>query len=309
VDLELDDTQKALVELSDDVLRRYAGAERAREILTGPGYDATLHSTLETAGLLDLAADPDAGPLAAVLVQERVAAQLGTVSIGPRSLIGPALGLELDGPVALASRLSGERVRFGGQATTALVLTDESAFVAGVDAATAELRTFGFPVASVELSVKDELPPGSRETLARWWRISLAVDIAGTAAAAFELTKSHLMERFQFGRSLASLQAVQHRLATLYVRVQATTWLTRYAAFLGTDDEAAAAAASSAVTLAHDAIWELHQLTGATGFTVEYDLQLMTMRMHALRLELDGAAGGHARALADLRWSGSAGRP
>jgi hypothetical protein len=54
---------------------------------------------------------------------------------------------------------------------------------------------------------------------------------------------------------------------------------------------------------AHNAIWELHQLTGAIGFTLEYDLQLLMMRMHVLRLELDGASGAHARDVTSLRWS------
>jgi alkylation response protein AidB-like acyl-CoA dehydrogenase len=218
------------------------------------------------------------------------------------------LGLDLEGPIALASQWSGQRVRFAAQAQSALVLTDASAFVATVDEVSDETRAFGYPVATVALSKKDDLGPEAAAELTRWWRISLAVDIAGAARSALWLTKTHLTDRIQFGKPIASKQAVQHRLATIYVRVEAATWLARYAASLADPAEgreAAAAAATTAVGLAHDAIWELHQLTGATGFTVEYDLQLLTMRMHALRLELGGVSGGHARDLAQLRWFGA----
>jgi len=305
MDFELNDVEKALVSSVDDMLHKHAGADRLRTVMNGSGYDDDLDKRLDEAGMYSLATDADAGPVATVLVQERVAAGLGAVSFGPRALIAPMLGLDLAGPIALASQLSGQRVRFAAQAQSALVLADSSAFVATIDKVSEESRAFGYPVATVELSKKDDLGPDAAADLLRWWRISLAADIAGAARTALLLTRNHLTDRIQFGKPIATKQAVQHRLATIYVRVEAATWLARYAASL-TDPvearEAAASAATTAVGLAHDAIWELHQLTGATGFTVEYDLQLMTMRMHALRLELGGVSGSHARDLANMRW-------
>ena len=47
---------------------------------------------------------------------------------------------------------------------------------------------------------------------------------------------------------------------------------------------------------------ETHQLTGAIGFTREHDLHVFSMRLQALRLELEGVTG-HRRALARARWS------
>jgi hypothetical protein len=46
---------------------------------------------------------------------------------------------------------------------------------------------------------------------------------------------------------------------------------------------------------------DLHQLSGAIGFTEEYDLHLWTMRAQALRTEL-GGIGAHARAVTAGRW-------
>ena len=42
-------------------------------------------------------------------------------------------------------------------------------------------------------------------------------------------------------------------------------------------------------------------MSGAMGFTREHDLHVWSMRLQALRLELDGASG-HKRAAARARW-------
>lgn len=45
----------------------------------------------------------------------------------------------------------------------------------------------------------------------------------------------------------------------------------------------------------------MHQLTGAIGFTDEFDLQLWTTRLHALRVELGGATD-HQLAVTAAQW-------
>jgi len=304
MDLELDETQASLVALAQDVLSREAGAGRAREVLAGPGYDERLAATLAKTDLVDLASDPDAGPLAAALVVEQVAGHLGTLDIGAQALVLPALGVNIAGPVALATTTEG-RLRFGGQARIALLVEGDEAHLADVVTVKEDLRNFGYPVAQVVLEKREELPAGAGDTAIRWWRVALATEIAGLAEAALKLTRNHLVDRDAFGRPIGSFQAVQHRLATVYFGIESVRWLARIAAYDDAEPRAAATAATMAATVARDAIWELHQLTGALGFTIEYDLQLLTMRMHILRLELDGAAGGHARALADMLWFGA----
>jgi hypothetical protein len=142
---------------------------------------------------------------------------------GARALIGPALRLDLSGPIALATKLDGERVRFGAQAETALLLGEDSAYVASVDSVTEDSRDFGYPIATVRLAVQRELPTEARRTLLRWWRISNAVEIGSLASAALALTRDYLLNRQQFGRPIASLQSVQHRLANLHVQAAGTT--------------------------------------------------------------------------------------
>ena len=69
----------------------------------------------------------------------------------------------------------------------------------------------------------------------------------------------------------------------------------------GARPEAAAVAAAHATAAAGRVFRETHQLSGAIGYTREHDLHVWSMRLQALRLELDGAAA-QQRAVADARW-------
>lgn len=302
MNFEFDETQAALVSLASSVLTRKAGAERARAVMAGSGYDTELEAELTELGLLDLARDSDAGPLEAALVTDRVAYHQGQFAVGVRALVLPMLGLEIDGPVGLATDRSSQPLRFGDHLRHVVVLGDSSVSLAQVSSTTEAGFMTDYSVRRVAYDIVEELDPDLHGALARWWRIATSAEIAGSASAALDLTVGYVSERFQFGRALGSFQAIQHRLAEVYVAIEGTRWMARYAAFLETDDEAAALAAASAVEAARLAIWELHQLTGAIGFTKEYDLHLLSMRLHTLRVELDGASGGHERSAADLRW-------
>lgn len=77
--------------------------------------------------------------------------------------------------------------------------------------------------------------------------------------------------------------------------VEGTRWAARSAAWHG-DDESAATAATYATMAARAIAVDMHQLSGAIGFTEEYDPRLWTMRAQALRTEL-GGIGDHARAV------------
>ncbi len=302
MNFEYDETQAELVELADSVLGAEAGAERARTVLGEGGYDHDLEAKLADLGLLDLAVDEDAGPLEATLVVERAAYHQAVLAIGTRALVVPMLGLDLDGPVGLASSTGGQPIRFGAQVGSVLVLADDTVELARVTETGDSGFMTDYAISDIRLERVRDLGPELREPLSRWWRISLSAEIVGLASAALDLTRTYVTERHQFGKPLGALQAIQHRLAEVYVAIEGARWQTRYAAFGETDNEAAASAAVSAVEAARLTIWELHQLTGAIGFTKEYDLHLLTMRLHALRVELDGVSGGHAQAVADLRW-------
>jgi alkylation response protein AidB-like acyl-CoA dehydrogenase len=119
--------------------------------------------------------------------------------------------------------------------------------------------------------------------------------------AALDYTVEYLKQRRQFGRAIGSFQAVQHRLAECAILVEGSRWLALEAAWLGAPAETAATAAAYATSAAKQVFGEMHQLSGAIGFTHEHDLHVWSVRLQALKLELDGVAG-HRRAIAHARW-------
>ena len=117
--------------------------------------------------------------------------------------------------------------------------------------------------------------------------MALIAEISGNADTAIRRTADHLTSRVQFGRPLASFQALRHRLADSAVSAEATRWLGREAAYQD-DARSVARAAWYASDTAATLVPELLQMCGARGFTHEFGLHLFIMRLNCLRLELGG---------------------
>ncbi|MFB7914015.1 acyl-CoA dehydrogenase family protein [Streptomyces sp. NPDC056061] len=107
----------------------------------------------------------------------------------------------------------------------------------------------------------------------------LAAEAVGAAASALERTVRHVGTREQFGRAIGSFQAVKHRLADLYVRVQAARSAAYYAAW----DPAAAGgiALAQALEALRITAAEAVQLHGGIGFTWEHEAHLYFKRAAA----------------------------
>ncbi|RPK60735.1 Acyl-CoA dehydrogenase [Streptomyces sp. ADI96-02] len=103
----------------------------------------------------------------------------------------------------------------------------------------------------------------------------LAAEAVGTAAGALERTVAYVKQREQFGRAIGSFQAVKHRLADLYVRVEAARSAAYYAAW---DPSAGPLALAQALEAARIATGEAVQLHGGTGFTWEHEAHLYFKR-------------------------------
>lgn len=294
MDFELTETQREIREASAAILRRRAGADRARSLGPGATYDHELEAALLDGGYLALAAEDEAGPLDAAFLVEQVAAALGTIAIGAKALVLPALDVEAPaGPVAIASGFGGEPARFAGAGTTTAVIAEGGdAWLCEVSAEPVESR-WGYPLGRLRVTQRDSLGPGSEATLVRWWQVAIAAELVGTMAAALDLVVQYVKDRVQFDRPLGSLQAIQHRLAHAHVRVEGSRWLTYHAAWSGAPDDAAALAATHAATSGRGLVRELHQLCGAIGLTEEFDLQLWTMRIRALYLEAGACRPTH----------------
>lgn len=307
MDFDLDETQEAVLAAVDALLGQHAGPARAIELQAKSAYDGELDSALADAGFAQAARDPELGPLVAALVVEAVARQAGTCAIGAAALVAPALAQEaLTGPIALAHATAPGPVRYAAQARTLLILDGGAARRLDLTAGDCPEvpSNFGYPMGRVsadQLQAGSALSAQGADALARWWRLALAVECVGTMDAALAQTVRYLKERRQFGRTIASFQAVQHRLAECAIQLEASRWLVREAADRGAPGEAVATAAAYALDAAGHLFAETHQLSGAIGFTREHDLHVFSMRLQALRLEL-GGPGAHRRAVVQARW-------
>jgi alkylation response protein AidB-like acyl-CoA dehydrogenase len=105
-------------------------------------------------------------------------------------------------------------------------------------------------------------------------RIGIAALAVGLAQGAFEASRRYAIERRQFGRPIASFQAIQWKLADMATRIEAARLLTYQAAYLKsggsrTTRESAMAklyASEIAVRTAEDAV----QIHGGYGFVKDY---------------------------------------
>jgi alkylation response protein AidB-like acyl-CoA dehydrogenase len=308
VDLAWNDDQRAILEAVDALCERYAGPARAIALDAKAEWDADLDAALTEAGFAEIAlGGDDTGSLEAAMVVECVARSAGTLPIGAQLLVAPRLtGRVLPGPVALVSLAHPGPVRFGDCARTALVdAGDEARLVPLAPGSASPVRSnFMLPVGRIALDDRsgESLGPGSGEVLRRWWRVALAAEFVGTMQAALDVTVAYAKNRRQFGRAIGSFQALQHRLAMSVVRIEGARFLALEAAAREAPEEAAATAAAHAADAANHVFREMHQMTGAMGFTREHDLHVYSMRLQAMRLELGGTSA-HLRAIAARRWN------
>ncbi|MER7761825.1 acyl-CoA dehydrogenase family protein [Streptomyces sp. NPDC097619] len=106
----------------------------------------------------------------------------------------------------------------------------------------------------------------------------LAAEAAGAAGRALARTVEYVCGREQFGRPIGSFQAVKHRLADLYVQVQAARSAAYYAA---RDREQGALALAQGLEALRLAASEAVQLHGGIGFTWEHEAHLYFKRAAA----------------------------
>ena len=107
----------------------------------------------------------------------------------------------------------------------------------------------------------------------------LAAEAVGAADRALERTVQHVKQREQFGRAIGSFQAVKHRLADVYVQVQAAKSAAYYAAWATGDGERVGGLAlAQALEALRTAASEGIQLHGGIGFTWEHDAHLYFKR-------------------------------
>lgn len=290
-------------------------AEVAREVLAAPSLDPWAPlvegewigvavdpadggqgGTLEEAAALAEAAGATAAAspvLEAVLAAIVAAGTLAGRELLPRLAAGEERAL-LVPEVATGGRLPRVRVPWGRDAGVALVVVrdgtrlrlalvprDELVVEAGATAAgdPADLLT---PAEGARLAGDGEL---DRDALLAATGVLTAARLTGAADAVHAMTVDYARERRQFGKPIASFQAIGHALARQAGAAELARAALRSALPAAVAGEPALPVAARIV--AADAAREVaaiaHQLHGAIGVTAEHDLHRFTLRMRAWR--------------------------
>jgi alkylation response protein AidB-like acyl-CoA dehydrogenase len=132
-------------------------------------------------------------------------------------------------------------------------------------------------LARVEATATAEIgaDPGIADVAA----ILLAVEQIGAASRCLDLTVAYTKERVQFGRPIGSFQALKHRMADLYVKVQSARAVVNDA--VAAPSPTSAALARVCATEAFNAVaGEAIQMHGGIAITWEHDIQLYFKRAH-----------------------------
>ena len=135
------------------------------------------------------------------------------------------------------------------------------------------------------------------EAVLDYSRIALGAEQVGCAQASLDQSVAYVSELVQFGRTIASYQAIKHKAADMMLKVESARSLLYYAACVGDEaltdaassedlQEAAAMLASSAGDAAFFCAGTGIQLHGGVGITEEYDIQLYFKRARSMEAYL-----------------------
>jgi hypothetical protein len=257
-----------------------------------------LEQRLAEGEFFDVATTPGLGPVGAALAVERLARLPYAAEVALSMLVRPnVLGGDLPRPIALVE--NGRPGRFVASAKSLLIADGEtlSVALARADAVEPIESLYAYPMARLTREIATKaLSPKEAADVRTWLRVALAAEAAGLMQAAVDATVAHLGIRRQFGRPLGTFQALRHRMAECAVLTGGVKWLALKAAFTA-DARDAALAAFHAQDSATRIVYDVHQMLGAMGMTLEHPLHLWTYRLKALLSEL-GGAGAQAHAVA-----------
>ncbi len=295
MDFTLSEDQSAIQGALDKLAEEFAlvPAEFHKFALFGD----KLEKELEEGQYFDIAAIPELGALSAALAVERLARLPYTVETALSMIVRPLLDMELPRPFSVVE--NGRPGRYLPTAKTVIVIDGDSLDGQGVgiahpaegDVEALPESLYAYPMG--RFIKQPAVKPLSAEDGAKvktWLRVALAAEMTGLLQGAIDATVEHISVRKQFGRPLGTFQALRHRMAECAVLTGGVRLLARKAAWSG-DAGDAAVAALYAQDSATRVIYDVHQMMGAMGMTLEMSLHLWTYRMKALLSELGGRAG------------------
>jgi hypothetical protein len=219
-----------------------------------------------------------------------LAAALGVPDLGAAAIVLPPLRT-----FSAPGHAGGSRVAVSGLGAAAVARADAAVVVAAtggahetlvVETGALQLRpvhgldpALGLVEVSgdVEVSATRAAGPAHWDAAMARGQLALGHELVGAARTMLELARQHALERIQFGRPVASFQAVRHRLAEALVACEAAAALLTAAWDEPTPAAAALAkglAGRSARTVARHA----QQVLAGIGFTAEHRLHRYVRR-------------------------------
>lgn len=241
---------------------------------------------------------------------------VGVIALAKGGLPGPVLEASL--AVAAGSAKAEELVRAGkfvssvppGAASTVIAGWGEVAELI-VDQGTGAELGGAVPVATAlpMQHARVQRPEGTSDPLAaRRWMLASALEV-GLGLGMVDLATKYVQQRIQFGRPLASFQAVQFRLVEAVTKLNAAELMVHDAARRADagDPLAEVTAALAWVylsTVSEFVEKQAHQVFGAMGFTTEMGLVRFAYQSSWLRTSVDRRAA--VRLVLDSRSTASA---
>ncbi|MCV7229673.1 acyl-CoA dehydrogenase IpdE2 [Mycolicibacterium komossense] len=279
-----------------DLVAKHAGPEAVRAAMdSARGYDEALWTMLcEQVGVAALVVPEEHGGAGGELADAAaVMAELGR-NLVPTPLLGTTLAelalLASEDPDADALEQLAAGAVIGavvfdpdyvlnGDTAEIVVAANDGELQRWTSFDTDALSTMDPTRRLAKVQATDTVALGTDPGLADIALLLLAAEQIGAATRALELTVEYTKERVQFGRPIGSFQALKHRMADLYVKVQTAGAVV---------DEAIADPSATSAALAHvmateafrDVVGEAIQLHGGIAITAEHDIQLYFKRAH-----------------------------
>jgi alkylation response protein AidB-like acyl-CoA dehydrogenase len=177
----------------------------------------------------------------------------------------------------------------------------------------AHLSFDGLAVSSAHILAQGEAARSLKDRLEFILKAGIAAELLGLANTALDIALDYIRTRIQFGRPIASFQALQHRAVNDSAQVEAASHLLYEVARATDEDFANLPAQGSAVKAKADAVAlavlnSAIQMHGAIGFSGEYKLSPLMRRVVVLR-SIVGPPGRHAMDYFDRQERSGVGLP
>ncbi|MGK2866813.1 MAG: acyl-CoA dehydrogenase IpdE2 [Mycobacterium sp.] len=292
---------------------KHANPEAVRRAMESErGYDESLWKLLcEQVGAAALVVPEDLGGAGGELADAAVVLEELGKALVPTPLLGTTLAElallsagDQDQAEALTGLLEGTSIGavvfdpqfvINGDSADLVIAADGSKLIRWSTFTAEAKTTMDLTRRLSSVTAGETAPLGDDPGLADTAALLMAAEQIGAASRALDLTVAYTKDRVQFGRPIGSFQALKHRMADLYVKVQ-TARAVIYEAIAEPSPASASLARVFASEALTDVVGEAVQMHGGIAITWEHDIQLYFKRAHG-SAQLLGPPRDHLRRL------------